>query len=72
MRKNLNYTIKCNRYNEYPGVDLNRNYDFKFGTDNIGSSDDPCSVLKLHITVNRKFIEVTMHFLNWKLRPLSI
>lgn len=24
------------------GVDLNRNYDFKFGIDNLGSSTDPC------------------------------
>ena len=24
------------------GVDLNRNYDFQFGRDNIGSSKDPC------------------------------
>ncbi len=25
------------------GVDLNRNYDFKFALDDIGSSNDPCS-----------------------------
>jgi len=27
---------------EGPGVDLNRNYDFAFGLDNIGSNGDPC------------------------------
>jgi len=26
----------------YSGVDLNRNYGYKFGIDNVGSSDDPC------------------------------
>jgi hypothetical protein len=24
------------------GVDLNRNYEYKFGFDNEGSSDNPC------------------------------
>lgn len=28
---------------EYLGVDLNRNYDFKFGEDNVGSNPNPCA-----------------------------
>jgi len=34
--------MKCNGVYESPGVDLNRNYGYKFGFDEIGSSSDPC------------------------------
>ena len=42
VRKNRkpHNNIKCN--NDSLGIDLNRNYDFYFGIDNIGSSDNPC------------------------------
>jgi murein tripeptide amidase MpaA len=47
IRKNRNDGVKdgytgCPQ-DEYRGVDLNRNYDFMFGLDNIGSSNQPCS-----------------------------
>ncbi len=32
----------CKGNYESTGVDLNWNYGYKFGFDNIGSSDDPC------------------------------
>ncbi|CAD8153177.1 unnamed protein product [Paramecium pentaurelia] len=41
-RKNLNRTIICNQLDELAGIDLNRNYGYHFGHDNIGSSNDPC------------------------------
>ncbi|CAD8067646.1 unnamed protein product [Paramecium primaurelia] len=41
-RKNLNRTIACNQQDELAGIDLNRNYGYHFGYDNIGSSNDPC------------------------------
>ena len=41
MRKNQNHQKKCSdKYSE--GVDLNRNFGYKFGLDNEGSSNDPC------------------------------
>ncbi len=40
IRKNRNIDDTCSIYNG--GVDLNRNYDFKFGSDDLGSSSDPC------------------------------
>ena len=40
IRKNRNIAKECTIYNG--GVDLNRNYDFNWGMDNNGSSDDPC------------------------------
>lgn len=46
-RKNFNHTIACQIGNKEintinSGVDLNRNYDFKFGFDEEGSVNDPC------------------------------
>lgn len=41
IRKNRNIASTCNTYTG--GVDLNRNYDYKFGLDNTGSSFDPCA-----------------------------
>ncbi len=42
IRKNRkpNNKIKCD--NDSLGIDLNRNYDYYFGIDNKGSSDNPC------------------------------
>ena len=40
IRKNRNIHPSCTI--ESGGVDLNRNYDYKFGLDNKGSSDNPC------------------------------
>ena len=40
IRKNRNIDNRCNFITG--GVDLNRNYSFKFGLDNIGSSNNPC------------------------------
>ena len=41
IRKNRNIDKKCGAMTG--GVDLNRNYGFKFGLDNKGSSNDPCA-----------------------------
>lgn len=41
IRKNRNIDKSCDKYTG--GVDLNRNYDYKFGEDETGSSSDPCS-----------------------------
>jgi len=46
-RKNFNHTVPCYKSEKKidpvnSGVDLNRNYDFKFGIDNEGSVADPC------------------------------
>jgi hypothetical protein len=41
IRKNRRIDPTCSIFDG--GVDLNRNYDFKFGMDNEGSSDHPCS-----------------------------
>lgn len=44
--KNMNFKsskgMKCDGLYESPGVDLNWNYGYKFGFDEIGSSSDPC------------------------------
>ena len=40
-RKNVNRTIKCPQ-TILAGVDLNRNYGYKFAYDDSGSSKDPC------------------------------
>ena len=46
QRKNLNKEKECITDNENPnwesGVDLNRNYDYKFGFDEEGSVNNPC------------------------------
>ena len=34
---------QCKKSTEDVGVDLNRNYDWAFGLDNVGSSPDPCA-----------------------------
>ena len=43
-RKNFNHTVPCNEELGLVlgGVDLNRNYDWKFGIDEVGSVSDPC------------------------------
>ena len=41
IRKNRRIDPTCSIFDG--GVDLNRNYEFKFGIDNEGSSDHPCS-----------------------------
>lgn len=41
LRKNRNIDSQCNPLNG--GVDLNRNYGYKWGLDNEGSNPDPCS-----------------------------
>jgi len=44
LRKNRKFDSSmkaCSNSDEY-GVDLNRNYGFKFGADEIGSSSSPC------------------------------
>lgn len=41
IRKNRNVSRQCGRLTG--GVDLNRNYDYKFALDNSGSSNDPCA-----------------------------
>ena len=41
IRKNRHIDPTCSIFDG--GVDLNRNYDFKFALDNEGSSDHPCS-----------------------------
>ena len=41
IRKNRNIDLSCN--SNTGGVDLNRNYDFKFALDESGSSSDPCA-----------------------------
>ena len=33
----------CKNSDEDVGVDLNRNYDWAFGLDHVGSSSDPCA-----------------------------
>lgn len=42
----MNYEVPCNKERNNSlyesGVDLNRNYDFKFGFDEEGSVSDPC------------------------------
>lgn len=47
IRKNRNDGKKHNYkpcyHDDYLGVDLNRNYDFKFGISDIGSNGDPCA-----------------------------
>ena len=40
IRKNRNVDKSCSSVSG--GVDLNRNYGYKWGLDNEGSSDDPC------------------------------
>ncbi len=40
IRKNRRISSPCNEFNG--GVDLNRNYDYKFGMDDRGSSPYPC------------------------------
>lgn len=40
IRKNRHISPNCDIYDG--GVDLNRNYSFKFGLDDKGSSSDPC------------------------------
>lgn len=46
IRKNMNdqnnKNKSCNGVYESSGVDLNRNYGYKFGFDEIGSSGDAC------------------------------
>jgi len=47
-RKNFNHTVPCYKSEHRvdivnSGVDLNRNYDFKFGIDDEGSVADPCN-----------------------------
>jgi len=46
VRKNMRVDAKtlgtCQGRYESQGVDLNRNYAFKYGLDDIGSSPDPC------------------------------
>ena len=42
VRKNRNSTSMCSNPDEY-GVDLNRNYDYKFGFDDEGSKPQPCA-----------------------------
>ena len=41
LRKNRRIDPRCNFYNG--GVDLNRNYGYKFAYDDKGSSNNPCS-----------------------------
>lgn len=41
IRKNRNIEGYCDQFTG--GVDLNRNYSFKFALDESGSSSDPCS-----------------------------
>ena len=45
VRKNFknDATKVCRGSSEDVGVDLNRNYDFAFGIDDLGSSGDPCA-----------------------------
>lgn len=40
IRKNRHIDSQCDKYNG--GVDLNRNYDYKFALNDTGSSSDPC------------------------------
>ena len=40
IRKNRNIASECDIFNG--GVDINRNYSFKFGMDESGSSSNPC------------------------------
>lgn len=40
IRKNRNISASCTETSG--GVDLNRNYDYKFALDNVGSSGNPC------------------------------
>lgn len=42
IRKNRHLYGKCDNLNIVGGVDLNRNYGYKFGLDAQGSSNDPC------------------------------
>ena len=41
IRKNRHIDSSCDKYTG--GVDLNRNYDFKFALNETGSSSDPCA-----------------------------
>ena len=41
IRKNRNIESYCDKFSG--GVDINRNYSYKFGLDEQGSSSDPCS-----------------------------
>ena len=41
IRKNRHIDPDCSEITG--GIDLNRNYGYKFGIDDIGSSNDPCS-----------------------------
>ncbi len=41
-RKNFNHKKICKKNSIDSGVDINRNYDFKFAYDNEGSGSDPC------------------------------
>jgi len=43
MRKSNSGSLPCKNPIEDTGVDLNRNYDFAFGHDNVGSNKDPCA-----------------------------
>ena len=45
IRKNMkpDETKKCTNSDEDVGVDLNRNYDWAFALDNLGSSGNPCA-----------------------------
>jgi len=38
----MNFEKNCYKGDVSSGVDLNRNYGFKFGWDNIGSDKNPC------------------------------
>lgn len=44
IRKNMRgkSNVNCDK-NEDIGVDLNRNYDFAFGYDEVGSNSNPCA-----------------------------
>lgn len=46
VRKNMNFDPSrpnpCRGKYDSQGVDLNRNYGYKFGYDNIGSANNPC------------------------------
>jgi len=42
IRKNRHLYGTCKNLNLVGGVDLNRNYSYKFAFDNEGSSNNPC------------------------------
>ena len=43
MKQSSKNSEQCDRSTEDIGVDLNRNYDFAFGRDNVGSNSNACA-----------------------------